>query len=314
MNLASKNLASNQPQPLQPRPLIVGAQGQVGGAIAAAIGPQAIATGRKPTSDGSPFVDLAALAQRPALAAEVLSPLPLSAIYCVGGATDVERCEEDVDWAMQVNCHGPRALAAAARHLPFVYFSTEYIFDGENGPYDEAAPPNPLSVYGRSKALGEQEVLAVHPAPLIVRTTVVYGPDRQAKNFLYTLRRLLSSGQPMRVAVDQVSTPTYNEDLARATVALLASGASGIYHVAGPDLLSRFHFAQLAADILELDASLLSPVATADMKQRAARPLRAGLLIDKLRSTPGIPSMRSTVEAIRAWAERPPSHRNSEAS
>ncbi len=257
-------------------------------------------------SDGSVHVDLVALAANPSLAAEILAPLNLSAVYCVGGATDVERCESDLDWAMNTNCYGPVALAKAARHLPFVYFSTEYVFDGNDGPYDETAPTNALSVYGKSKLEAEHRILDTHPSPLIVRTTVVYGPDRQGKNFLYTLRRLLSSGQRMRVPSDQVSTPTYNEDLAAATAELVHLGQTGIFNVTGPELLSRYDFALLAADILGLDAALLSPVPTAELNQKAPRPLLAGLLTDKLRATLQQTRMRPTREAIRTWAATTP--------
>jgi dTDP-4-dehydrorhamnose reductase len=298
----------------QTKALVVGAAGQVGSAIASVLGDSALPTGRTPTADGSPFVDLVAIAHNPALAAEVLSPLHLSAVYCVGGATDVERCESDVTWAMDTNCHGPAALAAAARHLPFVYFSTEYVFDGGEaqghpdvpghtaGPYTETDPTHALSVYGRSKLEGEQRIRDAHPNPLIVRTTVVYGPDRQQKNFLYTLRRLLSSGQTMRVPSDQISTPTYNADLAHATVALMQAKASGIFNICGPELLSRYDFALLAASILGLDSALLKPVTTAELNQRAPRPLRAGLLIDNLRATLGPSIMRSNAQAIADWA------------
>jgi dTDP-4-dehydrorhamnose reductase len=288
--------------------LIVGAAGQVGAAIASVLGAAALPTGRQPSSDGSPFLDLVALAHNPALAAEFLAPLSLSAVYCVGGATDVERCEADTAWAMDTNCHGPAALAAAARHLPFVYFSTDYVFDGREapghpgGPYTETDPTHALSVYGRSKLEGEQRIRDAHPNPLIVRTNVVYGPDRQQKNFLYTLRRLLNSGQTMRVPSDQISTPTYNADLARATVALMQASASGIFNICGPELLSRYDFALLAASILGLDSTLLSPVTTAELNQRAPRPLHAGLLTEKLRATLGPSIMRSNAQAIADWS------------
>ncbi len=294
--------------PAQAKSLVVGAAGQVGSAIASVLGDSALPTGRTPTADGSPFVDLVAVAHNPALAAELLAPLNLSAVYCVGGATDVERCESDVAWAMDTNCHGPAALAAAAKHLRFVYFSTEYVFDGREapghpaGPYTETDPTHALSVYGRSKLEGEQRIRDAHPNPLIVRTTVVYGPDCQQKNFLYTLRRLLSSGQTMRVPSDQISTPTYNADLAHATIALMQSNTSGIFNICGPEVLSRYDFALLAASILGLDSSLLRPVTTAELNQRAPRPLRAGLLTDKLRAALGPSIMRSNAQAIADWA------------
>ncbi len=256
------------------------------------------------TDDGAPCIDLVELAARPVLAHVALAPHNLSAIYCVGGATDVERCESEVVWAMDTNCHGPAALAAASTALPFVYFSTEYVFDGNDGPYVESDATNALSVYGRSKLEGERRILDAHPNPLIVRTTVVYGPDRQGKNFLYTLRRMLSLGQTMRVAADQISTPTYNADLARATVELVERGASGLFHISGPEILSRYDFAKLAASVLGLDGTLLLPVSTVALNQCAPRPLNAGLLTDKLRATLQHTKMRSNIDAIVSWSRQ----------
>jgi dTDP-4-dehydrorhamnose reductase len=283
--------------------LVVGANGQVGAAILSALGDRALGAGRAPTAELPLAVDLVSLAHRPGLASELLAPLALNAVYCVGGATDVERCQSDVDWAIETNCHGPAALAAAARHMPFVYFSTEYVFDGIDGPYAETDPTNPLSVYGRSKLEGEQRILDTHPNPLILRTTVVYGPDRQRKNFLYTLKRLLASGQTMRVPIDQISTPTCNEDLAQAAVELVDSKTSGIIHACGPDLLSRFDFALQAAQILGLDASLVQGVTTAELSQKAPRPLNAGMITDRLRQTLRNTRMRTNAEAIEAWSQ-----------
>lgn len=286
--------------------LIVGAAGQVGAALAALLGPQAIASTRTSGAAGTMVVDLAEVARTPSRAYELLSPLELDAVYCAGGATDVERCEGDEQWAMETNCLGPAAIAAACRSIPFVYFSTEYVFDGEAGPYRETDETAALSLYGRSKLEGERRVREAHPNPLIVRTTVVYGPDRQGKNFLYTLQRLLSNGKTMRVAADQISSPTYNPDLARAVVQLVRGAHSGIFNVAGPEILSRFEFAQLAAGILGLDATLLQPAVTAELNQRAPRPLQAGLVIDKLRSALPDCTMRSNAECIADWSRGEP--------
>ncbi len=292
-----------------PRSLIVGPTGQVGGALTRILGSHSIPAGRLPTGDGIPFLDLVALAHNSQCASQVLAPLALDAVYCVGGATDVERCESDIDWAMDTNCYGPAALAAASRDLAFVYFSTEYVFDGREspghpaGPYSETDATNPISVYGRSKLAGERRILDVHPRPLIIRTTVVYGYDRRRKNFLYALSRLISSKQTMRVPVDQISSPTYNQDLAAATVELVSLGASGIFNVCGPECFSRYDFALIAAKVLGLDTSLIAPVTTAELNQRAPRPLKAGMKTDKLHAVLRHTRMHPNHEAIAAWAE-----------
>ena len=289
------------------RILVLGASGQLGAALCRQLGPAAIPAARRPPSPDWVTLDLNTLVESPD---ELVASLGLTAIICSAGATDVERCESDRDWADAANHLGPLALARAAAHanFPFVFYSTDYVFPGtaENrGPYTEDAPTHPLSVYGGTKREGEVEILKENPAALVLRTTTVYGPDPQGKNFLYTLRRLLSSGQTMRVPTDQLATPTYNEDLARATLALLRGGHSGLFHAAGPEMLSRIDFARLACDILDLDASLLIPLTTPELHQRAARPLIAGLDSSKLTTTLGRPFFRRPEQGILDWASAP---------
>ena len=282
--------------------LVVGAAGQVGRQIVRELGPdRVVAAVRQPGQADQKVVDLEALALNPA-GASLLVTGEIDAVYCAGGATDVERCETEIDWAMNTNCHGPLALAAAARHIPFVYFSTDYVFDGRNGPYREQDPTHALSVYGQSKLLAEQRLAEVHPHALVLRTNVVYGPDPAGKNFLYTLRRLIGSGTPMRVMDDQISTPTYSADLAAAAVQLVLRGQSGVFHVSGPQAISRYDFALRAAQILGLDQTLIAPVTTAALRQKAPRPLRGGLLNERLaRELPSM-QMRGIDEGIRSWA------------
>src|SRR5262249_1891785 len=128
---------------------------------------------------------------------------------------------------------------------------------------------------------------------------VVYGPDRQEKNFVYQLIRNCRSGQGMRIPADQVSSPTYNVDLARATVELCERNMGGVYHLAGDGMLDRYAFARIACEVFALDPSRLTPVTTAQLGQKAARPLKAGLLIAKARAALPTP-LRSPEEGLRA--------------
>jgi dTDP-4-dehydrorhamnose reductase len=282
--------------------LIVGASGQVGRQFLHALGDRAIPTSRDP-QPGWLQMDLAALSV-PSDAGSVLDTHALDVIYCVGGMTHVDGCEAEAGLAWRTNGTGPGVLAAYAqqRRLPFVFFSTEYVFDGDPahpGPYTEHSPTNPLSVYGRSKLEGELAVLAAHPSALVLRTTVVYGPDAKQKNYMYALIRNLSSGLRMRVPEDQISTPTYNRDLISAALGLVQAGASGIFHVSGPEILGRLEFAQQAAQHLGLDGLLLDGVPTSVLGQAAARPLSAGLDTAKLRSLYPHLRMRTLAESIR---------------
>jgi dTDP-4-dehydrorhamnose reductase len=265
--------------------LIVGASGQVGTQMLAALGERALATSRV-AREGWLKLDVAELAT-PAQAADLLDAHELDAIYCVGGMTWVDGCEKDPELAHRTNARGPGVLAAYARQraVPYVFFSTDYVFDGAKehpGPYTEDAEPHPLSIYGKTKLEGEQRLLAAYPEALVLRTTWVYGADARQMNSLYSMMRSLLAGKPMQVPHDQISSPTYNRDLVRAALGLVASRASGVFHVTGPELLGRLEFLQRVASKLGLDARLLQGVATAEMKQPASRPLNSGLATGKL--------------------------------
>ena len=269
------------------RALIVGASGQVGTQMLEALGESALATSRV-EREGWLRLDLAELSEGVSVVDAVLDGEALDAVYCTGGMTHVDGCEAEPELAWRTNARGPGVLAAYARRrgLPFVFFSTEYVFDGfadDPGPYAEDSRTNPLSVYGRTKLEGEQRVLDAHPEALVLRTTVVYGPDPRQMNYLYALMRNLSAGATMRVPEDQVSTPTYSRDLIAAARGLVRAGATGVFHVAGPERMGRLEFAQEIARRLGLDAGLLEGVSTAELKQAAARPLDAGLATEKLR-------------------------------
>ena len=279
------------------RPLIVGASGQVGTALYQAFerrgrGERVMRSSRE-ARPGWLRLDLAEIADNngPTLLDELTPDL----ILCTGGMTFVDGCETNSEASTKANHTGPAALARyAQRHgASFVFFSTDYVFSGSPespGPYAEEDQPEPLSVYGRTKLEGERAVLEAHPEALVIRTTVVYGPDEAGKNFLYTLLRYPSMGQKVRVAADQISTPTYNRDLAEATLALVDARASGMVHVAGSEVMDRLQFAQQVAGFFGLREDMIEGVTTASLNQAAARPLHSGLRTQRLEEL--LPTLR----------------------
>src|SRR5262249_55309950 len=128
---------------------------------------------------------------------------------------------------------------------------------------------------------------------------VVYGPDRQEKNFVYQLIRNCRSGQGMRIPADQVSSPTYNVDLAQAPVELCERNLGGVYHLPGDGAMDGFAVARIACGVVGLDQSRLTPVTTAHLGQKAARPLKAGLGIAKAKDVLKTP-LRSPEAGLRA--------------
>jgi dTDP-4-dehydrorhamnose reductase len=273
------------------RVLVVGVSGQVGNQLLRIL-PSAsvVPTSRRAEKVGWAALDLETVSDSEA--EEMVRRLEIATIYCVGGMTNVDACESAFELARRVNCEGPAILAAAAARFGarFIYFSTDYVFNGTNGPYTEDSPGDPICAYGRSKWLAEMAVRDAHPAALVIRTTGVYGPDPGGRNFLYSLRKGLKGTKPFRLPKDQISTPTYNLDLATAAVALEKSGAQGIFHVAGPDVVSRLKFARRAAAVMGLDPANLAGVSTADLGQAAPRPLRGGLVTEKIKAI--LPSLR----------------------
>ena len=254
--------------------VVVGGSGQIGGWLLRTLadrGHSAVGTYATTAFDGLVPLDAADLRG----AADWLKAHGADAVFYPAGFTWVDGCERLPDRAHGANLDQPVNLARAAADLGarFVYFSTDYVFDGRSGPYEESEPPNPLSVYGRSKRDAELALAKLpDPPPLIVRTTWVYGPERQGKNFAYQLVRTLYEGRTLVCPSDQVSSPSYGPDVARAVVALVEQGRSGVVHVAGPEVLDRVAFARTLAERFGLDAGLIVGKTTAELGQEAPRP------------------------------------------
>ena len=297
------------------RALVIGASGQVGAALMDAL--RARGHEARGTYANHPFPGLDALdlSDHAAVARAVAAARP-DWVFCPAGLSHVDYCEDHADEAMSANRDGPAAAAraAAAAGAGFVYYSTDYVFDGVGGPFAEDDAPRPLGVYGRSKYEGEQAIVAACRRALIVRTSVVYGPERQEKNFVHQLIRACREGRDFRLAVDQRASPSYNPDVAAASIELCERGLFGLWHVAGPEVLDRYVFAVMICKEFGLDASRLTAVTTAALGQKARRPLDGGLKVTKalvLLTTPlrapaaGLRAMREALERVRASVDQP---------
>ena len=224
-------------------------------------------------------------------------------MFFAAAFTWVDGCESDPATAFAVNRDAPAAAAKAAARQgsAFVFYSTEYVFDGVAEPYAENDPVRPLSVYGQSKLEGERAVLTAHPDALVLRTSGIYGLDRQERNFVYQVLRRARSGGQMKVPADQRSCPTYLEDLAAASITLVGKRLSGVFHVTGPEIANRYEFAREICKVFALDPVFLEPVTTASLDQKAARPLFGGLSTDRVRRL-GI-TLRRPAEGLVAMRE-----------
>lgn len=182
----------------------------------------------------------------------VLSPLRPAVIVNCAAYTNVDGCESDAALAFRVNGEGPGILAAVAREIgsTLVHISTDYVFAGDgHTPYRETDPVGPRSVYGRSKLRGEEAILASGlERHFILRTSWLYGPG--GKNFVETMVRLARERKELRVVADQVGSPTYTGDLARAIFHLLEPAEEGrpapygLYHFSNQGACSWHRFAE----------------------------------------------------------------------
>ncbi len=218
-------------------------------------------------------------------AAGLLDRVGPRAVICAGAAPHVEGCEIDPAATRRLNVEGTLRLADAARdrQLPFVFFSSEYVFDGTAGPYAEDAPRRPLNEYGRQK-MDVEVALSAMARALVVRTSGVFGWSEDGKNFVLQLVARLTDGERMRVPVDQDITPAYAPNLADVIVDLVDAGVTGIVHVAGARPVNRVEFARTAARVFELDPGLIEPTPTDALGLEAPRPRKAGLLTGKAAS------------------------------
>jgi dTDP-4-dehydrorhamnose reductase len=289
------------------RALVIGVSGQVGAALVKALrerGHEAIGTyATHEVPDATPL-DVRDEAQTEHLVAYAKPDW----ILCAGGLTHVDRCEDEPETAFGVNRDGPLHLARMGQRYGagFVYYSTDYVFDGTAGPYGEDDPPKPLSVYGRSKAEGERAVLDAVRRSLVIRTSVVYGVERQEKNFVYQLLRSARGDRKLRPASDQRTNPTYSPDLAAANVELCEREMTGIWHLAGAQVMDRLEFSRLVLGAWGMEDGWLQPVKTAELRQKAVRPLNGGLRIEKAQAAlrtqlrgprEGLAAMRGALDA-----------------
>ena len=213
----------------------------------------------------------------------------------LAAVTDVDGCEDRPELAYRVNGDAPGLLAEICRRhgTRLVSFSTDYVFDGrKDSPWQETDSPNPVSVYGKSKRLGEEKALAADPRTIIVRTEWIYG-DKGESFITKVLKRARETGH-VEVVDDQTGTPTYARDLALPIIALIKNEAHGIYHATNSGSCTWYGFALYLFEHFAMNVTC-SPITSADSKRKAVRPSYSVLDCSKLRSATGI--------AMRRWED-----------
>ena len=238
---------------------------------------------------------------------DVMAEVRPDAVIHGAAMTDVDKCELDKDacWLQNVTAvehivEGCRQTGAFLCHV-----STDFIFDGEAGPYDEQAEGNPISFYGWSKYAAEKVVINSNIRWAIARTVLVYGiaHDMSRSNIILWVKKSLEDGKTINVVTDQFRSPTLAEDLAAGCTLIVTQQAEGIFNISGSDVLTPYEMAIQTADYFSLDKSFIAQADGSTFKQTARRPPRTGFIIDKARTVLGY-DPRSFSEGIALLAEQ----------
>jgi dTDP-4-dehydrorhamnose reductase len=199
--------------------------------------------------------------------------------------TQADQCEKNKELAFQVNVGAVKKLVEYCNQLQIhlIQLSTDFVFDGTSGPYDEEDMPNPINYYGTTKYLSEQIVLDAKCPSTVIRTILVYGSTENLSrsNFLLWVKTKLEKAEHIQVVNDQIRNPTLVEDLVIGCMLILINKKTGIYHIGGDETLNPFHFAKRISVFFNLDSTLITPVHADIFKEVARRPLITGLKIGK---------------------------------
>ena len=208
-----------------------------------------------------------------------------SIVINTAAMTNVDLCEDEKQACDALNVDAVRYLADACEKeaAHFIQISTDFIFDGEDGPYTEEDKPNPLSYYGLSKLKSEQILYEHNCKWTILRTIIVFGVGENLSkgNIVLWAKGALEKGDPLNIIDDQFRAPTLAEDLADACILAAKKRAYGIYNASGKDIMSIYEMVERIGKYYDLDTSNLNKISTSTLNQKAKRPPRTGFILDK---------------------------------
>ena len=221
--------------------------------------------------------------------------------------TQVDQCETEKEkcWLNNVTAVENLVTVCTKTTTRLIHVSTDFIFDGTQGPLDESANPNPLSYYGESKLAAELVIQKSNIDWAILRTVLVFGvtKDMSRSNIVLWVKKSLEEGKTINVVKDQWRTPTLAEDLALGCYLAAKKKAKGIYNISGYEMMTPYDIAIKTAEFFELDKSLIKQTDSTQFKQPAARPPKTGFIIDKARKELGY-QPRSFVEGLSLLKEQ----------
>ena len=203
-------------------------------------------------------------------------------IINLAAMTDVDGCELNKEKAQIINAESVKNMIRLHKGK-FIQVSTDYVFDGENGPYCENDTTNPINVYGKTKLDSEKYIANYSEDWCIIRTNVLFDYNQgTAASFVKWVIDSLSQGKQINIVNDQFNNPIWTKEFAKVFELILANDVKGIYHYGGADYLNRYEFAKMIAKVFVLEADLIKPIDTKSLNQAAKRPLKGGLLTNKI--------------------------------
>lgn len=217
---------------------------------------------------------------------EVFEKYRPSHLIHTAAMTNVDQCELEPENCKILNVKAVEFLAEACKKYQtfFCHLSTDFIFDGQAGPYTEEAIPNPISIYGESKLASEKILMDAQGFPwAIARTILVYGivEDMSRTNIILWVKKSLENNQEIRVVTDQWRSPTLAEDLAMGCWKIISLNKQGVFNISGKDFLSPYEMAIQTAEYFKLNKQLILPADSSNFSQPAKRPPRTGFILDK---------------------------------
>jgi len=231
---------------------------------------------------------------------EIIERIQPELIINCAAYTDVDGSEINRETAWNVNTGGVRNLltAMAGKESKLIYISTDYVFDGNAGPYAEDQPTKPINYYGQTKLDAEKLIQKSGIPWAIIRTNVLYGNTTiQKASFVRWVIEKLQRFETISIVNDQFGNPTWSFGLAEAIQKIIDKKATGLYHYAGKDYISRFEFALKIAGVYDLDPMLIRKTTTRALNQKAPRPYQAGLTCEKIKKELNVP-FYSIIESL----------------
>lgn len=217
---------------------------------------------------------------------KVINDVKPDAIINTAAMTNVDLCEDEKEACWDLNVNAVKYLTKAAQQTGafLLHLSTDFIFDGTEGPYaEEGATPNPLSYYGESKLAAEQVLIESSIDWAIARTVLVYGITEKMSrsNIILWVKNSLEEGKNLTIVDDQWRSPTLAEDLAMGCFLIVKNQAKGVFNISGKDVLTPYEMAMQTVAFFKLDASLIEKTDGSKFQQKAKRPPKTGFIIDK---------------------------------